>query len=265
MGEAKNWRKRFFADHPRCCFCAGEAETAEPDHQPGRAFFKDNEWPEGFVFPSCVPCNRASRTAENALSLVTSHFPDSEGHPHYLKRIQWMWQNQPEVMESLRMSANEKRSAAKKFGLEPAEGEGFSQISMIKFPLPIWRPLLMIFARKLMLALHYQALTRPLPRSGGIWLGIATNLDVHVGHPLTEIHQMAERLVRPVRQNKYLDDQLSIRWDASAELGAGIFNVALQKRFVFSGLTIEDPAILGSSFSESMLGPLSHDGLVSMV
>ncbi len=59
MGEAKQRLKRFLEKHPRCCFCGGEVAATTEDHQPGRVFFRDRQWPENFSFPACEPCNAA--------------------------------------------------------------------------------------------------------------------------------------------------------------------------------------------------------------
>jgi hypothetical protein len=58
----------FKAEHPRCCFCNGERPTDEPDHAPARICFRQKQGPEGFVFPSCVPCNRAASLSEQVVA-----------------------------------------------------------------------------------------------------------------------------------------------------------------------------------------------------
>ena len=58
----------FKAEHPRCCFCNGERATDEPDHAPARICFRQKQGPEGFVFPSCTPCNRAASLSEQVVA-----------------------------------------------------------------------------------------------------------------------------------------------------------------------------------------------------
>lgn len=128
MGEAKNWRKAFFADHPICCFCGGTAPIEVIDHQPARVFFHKRQWPEGFVFPACVRCNRAARLAEDAVSLLTSYFDDERGRKDFRARRDSIWINHPEIIDSLRMTSNEKRRASQVIGVDPRAGGTYSEL-----------------------------------------------------------------------------------------------------------------------------------------
>lgn len=255
---SKKWKRIFLAEHPTCCFCGGAVPSAEPDHQPGRVFFRDRKWPDGFVFPACVPCNRVSTKAENAIALLAAHFPDDYNRALYRKRAEWMRANHPEVIDSLRLTANEKRRAVKSFGLDVPSGVAISEMPLVGLDKAIWVPLFQIFARKLMLGFHYQALARPIPVNGGVWISVSTNADLIAGRAPTEIFEMANRLVKPTHHKRLMDDQLIIGWNAEEELGAAVFKVALHKRLVFSGLTMERPELLSKERDPSMFRPFCH-------
>jgi hypothetical protein len=44
MGDSKRRKNRFFAEHPRCCFCGGDNEATTEDHQPARGLFDGRRW-----------------------------------------------------------------------------------------------------------------------------------------------------------------------------------------------------------------------------
>lgn len=71
MGEQK-WRQQsdrsILETHKFCCYCG--APSKEPDHIPPRCFFDRNVAPHGYVFPSCVACNRLTSQDEQALGVV---------------------------------------------------------------------------------------------------------------------------------------------------------------------------------------------------
>src|SRR5262245_28261362 len=71
MGDSKSRKKKFFAEHPCCCFCRGSKRATTEDHQPARSLFDGRRWPEGYVFPACKRCNAVSRRDEAVLAYVS--------------------------------------------------------------------------------------------------------------------------------------------------------------------------------------------------
>ncbi len=256
MSEAKNWKKKFLVDHPFCCFCGGRVRSVEPDHQPGRVFFRDRKWPEGFVFPSCEMCNRASRMSEDVVSLLTSYFADGENHKRYIARRDSVRINHPKVIQSLKMSANEKRREVERIGLLPGNGNTYSDLPIAKIDTDIWFPHFRMVGKKLALGLHYQCFQHPLPFGAAIYLSFSTNADFRMGHELKEILKAAPELVMPKRDKLMLGDQFAIRYGCSTELLASVFVINIQKRLIITALSVEDPYVLGSVPNENWVeGP----------
>jgi len=56
----------------------GERPAATEDHQPAKALFDRKEWPEGYVFPACEPCNKATK---HAMSVLVRLAPEREDDP----------------------------------------------------------------------------------------------------------------------------------------------------------------------------------------
>lgn len=71
MGANVSRKKLFLAQHPLCCFCGGHRPSAEPDHVPSRVLFDKRQWPEGFEFPACIDCNRATRHDEQVVAMLS--------------------------------------------------------------------------------------------------------------------------------------------------------------------------------------------------
>jgi hypothetical protein len=122
VGRSRDRRTAFFASHPLCCFCGGVTPATEEDHQPGRVFFRDREWPEGFVFPACSACNAVSRYAETAASVLACSVADDFNRSQYRSRVASLRMNRPDLIAGMGMTANEKRGALKRLGLEPPPG-----------------------------------------------------------------------------------------------------------------------------------------------
>lgn len=59
-------KERFLAKNPRCLYCGRRSE--EPDHVPPRAYFQNGRWAEGYWFPACVNCNRATSQSEQVVA-----------------------------------------------------------------------------------------------------------------------------------------------------------------------------------------------------
>lgn len=216
----------------------------EPDHQPGRVFFRDRKWPEGFVFPSCERCNRASRDTENLISLITSYFDDDKSQKRYQARVESVRTNFPKVIDSLSMTSNEKRRAGKRIGWELRKGETHSGLPIVNLDTNIWMPHFKILGKKLALGLHYQCFLRPLPPTAHIYLMFSTNADLRMGHDIEEFLKAAPGLVLPTRDRLMLGDQFAIRYGCSSELKASVFVFNIQKRLIISAMVVEDPTIL---------------------
>src|SRR6266702_3296638 len=118
MGSGKTHRQRFLTTHPRCCFCGGAATSAEPDHVPSRVLFDGRQWPEGFEFPACVSCNRASRHDEQIIAMLSRMYPDTtteKGRLEVQERIRAVAFNYPEILQEIRPTAEQERTALEKY------------------------------------------------------------------------------------------------------------------------------------------------------
>lgn len=242
MAEGKSRKIKFLKDHPTCCFCGGCAAAVEEDHQPGRVFFRDREWPEGFCFPSCTPCNRISRDAENLTSLLVADLSTDRSRAAYRKRIASIRYNYPAVIPDLfKLNANDKRRAMRHLYIDKPPGAAFADLPVVTLNRAFWQSHLDLLARKILLALHYYAFNQPLSVSGRIWLNIQSNADDLSTEWFQAIVDMTGRYVFPARNTRSLLDQMTLQWGAMTEHKIAVFVITLQKRMIISGITSEAP------------------------
>lgn len=254
MSEKNRRLKRFFAEHPNCCFCAGEKSATTEDHQPGRIFFRNREWPENFSFPACEQCNAASRTSERILGILVHGHSDDEDRGPYQRNLESVRREFPDEIKALLTTRIEQRKILKSAGLSLPAGVALDDVPVVTMRREFWDPHFEMLSRKLLLALHYQCFNRPLSRSGGLWHYVHTNFDFAADQYPKEVLETAKLFARPVRNNRFLNDQFLIRWTVVENSPTGMFILQLQNRLVITGFTTEEPSRFPDR--KDMAGPL---------
>lgn len=230
------------------------------DHQPARTYFKNREWPEGFVFPACKRCNDATRKSEKVLALLVNGYSDSPDRTWYLELVRSIRSEYPDVIDNMIPNGpNEVRRILRESGLKKPEGETYRDFPIVKLDRDFWEEHLTNVGRKILLALHYQCFGVPLSSNGGLTLWIHTNFDWAAGRFPEEIIEMAANVALPTRQRRYLGDQFSVRWNFVQEPRCGLFVVHLQGSLTFSGITSERPNDFRSTERGSLLRPWCWD------
>ena len=159
--ERLSRKARFLADHPVCCYC-GVAPSAEPDHCPAQVFFVDRVAPDGYEFPSCVPCNRATRNIEQVLAcFIAMSLSNSTSNDRLARLFKHATNNMPGLKRELRSTFKIPRYTSSKSGLLLASSASQEEIFMTRTG-PIVSHCIDIYGRKLSLALYYRHVGRPL-------------------------------------------------------------------------------------------------------
>ena len=257
MGERKSRRQRFFAEHPFCCFCGGQAPATTEDHQPGRVFFKDREWPEGFSFPACDPCNAASKNSERILAVLIHGHGSDENRSAYQANLESVRREFPDEIGRMIPTRSEIRNVFKSKGLQRPFGIPLSDIPLVKFGGEFWEKHLKMLGRKLLLALHYQCFGKPLSHKGGMWCYLHTNVNFAAGEFPEELIELTANVALPMRSRRYLHNQFSVRWGYATDSRSAVFVAQLQKLLVVSGFTSEEPDQFGSDWNDDLLRPFS--------
>ena len=224
-----------------CCFCGGLSVATTEDHWPPRSFFRNRAWPEGFVFPACESCNKTSCSSEQVIGLLLHGSHDGHDRAAFQRVIKGVRQDFPEVFEKLfPSSGRERRNMLRKSGIEKPAGVTLSEIPMVNLPMKVWKPHFDMLARKMMLALHYQAFGAPLSKQGLIWHTVHTNADKKSEEYLHEFLQVANIKVSPLRAKKSLADQFELLWQFDADRKTAVWAFAFHRRLAFTGVTTED-------------------------
>jgi hypothetical protein len=157
LGRRKRKRLDVLDGNPLCCFC-GERPAATEDHQRAKALFDRKEWPEGFVFPACEPCNKASKHYENVMSMLVRLAAAREDDPQrvadFLKYADAMRNNFPNLLRIL--STREKRNHFQVEGISRPDGVAFADLRMVGIDDDLATTAVEAVLRKLLRAFYYK-------------------------------------------------------------------------------------------------------------
>ncbi|HEY4698011.1 MAG TPA: hypothetical protein VIH29_08425 [Gallionella sp.] len=229
MGKAKRLNKQnFLREHPLCCFCGGTTPAEEIDHVPGRVFFRDRQWPNGYEFPACIECNRATRYEEKVIALFSRFNSNNEteaDNAEFEKMVAEVAKHDPEFISDIRpLSANEIRRFLKDRDIEKPAGIATSDIPIVKFG-DIVNKSVRKFGRKLFLALWYKHTGTVLPKSGGMRIIWMTNASPAIDDAtLTAMFQTLNGIPPIIKNSRHLHDQFTYRYVVTTTGdGAGFF------------------------------------------
>jgi hypothetical protein len=248
MGEAKQQARTILEMSRACIFCAGEAPATTVDHQPARALFDRREWPEGYAFPACEPCNRASKDAEHKLAVLVRIDSQREDDPvrrkEFQKYLVGMRNNFPGLIKPL--SANEKRRFLKSEGIARSPGVALADIHAAGIEAEAAIEVFELAINKLLRALHWKHTGNIVRWPEGVKATWYTNAyfknfsesDVatfYTGLPACP----------PITRNRRdLSDQFAYRYgkDDAGELCA--FLIAFRNSFIVTGIVAQSDEIL---------------------
>lgn len=263
MGNRKNLRKKFFAEHPDCCFCAGESRAVEEDHFPSKSLFDDRQWPEGYVFPACVKCNHASSNAEKVVAFLSricsGKFGDKQ-EKEFEQCARSIERDYPGLLGEMQPTARQARNAVKKYGITVPEGEVVSQAPILAVDKPVINDAVALFGRKLFLALYYKHTGLILPQTGGVAIRWYSNLQVSSGELPRE--QLAAFSGIPIVQrcNTSLDNQFFYQYGITECKGGAAFVTSFRQSFLMVGFVYASAERMQGKVNESEIcRPFSHN------
>ncbi|MCA1457697.1 hypothetical protein I6F35_31675 [Bradyrhizobium sp. BRP22] len=170
MGDKKRRKQAFLAPHPVCCFCGGSTPASTEDHVPARGIFDARQWPEGYSFPACEPCNGLTRHDEKIVAMLARllNFDDNTTELQNFETRRPMdavRQAFPGAFRAMRLRPNEVGSFLKRTGRSRDGYETLGDIPVISIGQPDFMQALRSFATKLFCALHYKHTGRIVPAS----------------------------------------------------------------------------------------------------
>lgn len=238
MGEAKNRKQRFLADHPFCCFCGGSEAAVTVDHVPARTCFVGRAGPEGFEFPACTFCQRATRLDELAFGMFVRLIdPSDENYEtaEVQKAYLGVKNNLPHLLPFFGLSNRDKRLALRTMGLEKPANMLTSDIPLVAIPVEI-DVHVHRYARKIAAALYYREKHQPIKPHYHFWTDWCQATDKRRMAAFLEVARMSPFAMIGERQNLNFGNRFGYRYDmapdnnlftAIAQFGQGLVLVML--------------------------------------
>ncbi|MBO4221922.1 hypothetical protein [Bradyrhizobium neotropicale] len=244
MGDKKRRKQAFLAAHPICCFCGGNTPATTEDHVPARGIFDGRQWPEGYSFPACEPCNGLTRHDEKIVAMLARllFFDDNETELQSFERRRAMdavRQAFPEAYRAMRLKPNEVRAFLKRTGRTRDGYETLGDIPIISIGQPIFMTALRSFAAKLFCALHYKHTGRIVPTSGVIVTRFLSNAQVFDGMFPKEVLSLVGNPPDLRRARTSLNDQFGYEYKVAEESTISLFACGFRQSFAMIGMVSE--------------------------
>lgn len=243
MGSKSTYRKQFLSKHPTCCFCGGNFPAVEIDHIPSRVLFDNKHWPEGYEFPACIQCNRATRHDEQVVAMLSRVYPDAkskEGQEEVQERIRAVAHNYPEVLEEMRPTARQVRSTLKKYGIEKPDGITTAELPFLSVSGPRLNAAIENFGRKLFCALFYKHTGVILPAKGGIAMKWFSNIQIENDEIPRDLAKLVVGFPTLSRSRTNLDRQFFYRYGISDTKQLAVFLAFFRQSFAILGYVNTD-------------------------
>ena len=180
MGRATKYRQAFKKIHPYCIFCGGSKLTTTIEHCPPRALFRDKQWPNGFDFPSCGPCNHGSSNEDQIIAMITRFTPsdgDDLQHLESAKYMKGVYNNNPGLFAKMMPTNVEARRANRDLGVIPKPGQTHQDIAGVKV-VPEIHDAVGVFAAKLSKGIFYRENKKIFPATGCLAMTWFTNAEI---------------------------------------------------------------------------------------
>jgi hypothetical protein len=243
MSENRTRKQLFLKEHPRCCFCGGNTASAEPDHVPGRAFCRDRQWPEGYEFPACVQCNRATRLDEQAIALLSRIYPDGKTQSERAEVRKLMGEvhrNHPGLFDEMQPSENQLHGAKTKYGILPPAGRPLTELPILSVAGPLLNEAMRQFSRKLFCALFYKHAGANLCSTGAIAIRWYANVQINADEMDRAIAAITPSIPNLERNTVALNDQFTYRWGITDTERMGAFLAFFRQSFAIFGVANQD-------------------------
>lgn len=261
MGSKRNRSTKFLAEHPLCCFCGGNTPAQEIDHIPSRVLFDNREWPEGYTFPACIPCNRASRHDEQIVAMLSRIFPDQKNESsanEIDKRIKAVANNYPGLLEEMQPTVRQIRDGIKKYGIKKPPGMSTTDMPLLHIGGPLVNSAVEQFGRKLSLALYYKHTGKILPSEGGVAIRWYSNLQIENEEIPRQLADVVHNFPKLERCKTSLHDQFFYRYGITDTQRLAVFLAFFRGSFAILGYINHDATAFKLPPEAKIFSPFHH-------
>jgi hypothetical protein len=242
----------FLAHHPTCIFCGGNTPATTQDHVPSRQTFHNRAWPEGYEFPSCESCNKATRHEEQVIAMFSRLYPEGKTDAEKKEMvaiINAVRRNYPSVIRELQPSPDQ----IERYRSRPWSGAWVLPVSLNG---PLINGCARVVARKLFSALHYKEFHKIIPPQGGIvwrWFSNADLLDNKLPDELISMMSKAPVIQRTRRD---LSDQFTYTFVKVVDGELTAYFATFRQSFAMLGFVEMDSSLFGVDDQSRILRPL---------
>jgi len=265
MGTSARRKKEFYARHPICCFCGGGTSAETQDHIPSRSLFRQRQWPEGYVFPACSPCNSLKAPDEALTALICRIASHDSGDAESQREVQRLMKTialkEPELYRSFQLPATRVRRWLRVNNYKLPQGATTADVPVISIQHPKIIAAMERYSTKIFLSLYYFHTGNVLPSQGGIvfrWYSNASRPDERPPQELLE--PMMQGFPTLVRQQTSLHEQFFYSFGVSNDgSDAAVFHVFFNNAIALLGFIFADMARVKTPENAIVLKPFSHE------
>lgn len=178
--------------------------------------FSEKQWPEGYVFPACEPCNHGTSDEDLMVSFM-AHLSADRAHAGRGLMLQVKRQFPTALPQMFEVGAVEARAAARRLNIRPEPGQTYQDLGLAHVPDDM-SPSVRTFACKLTKAVIWLHGKTIFPNEGSIgflWFTNAQRLE-HGQIPALESFRSITAFGPELRRNgQDLLDQFDYRYAAS--------------------------------------------------
>ena len=238
MASSSERKRKFLASNPICCFCGGQSKSEEPDHMPPRGFFSNRHAPEGYEFPACIKCNRATNDDEQMLCVITrfnTHNRTEATDSEYLIQLEAVQKRNPWFWEAVSPSAIETRRFLRRFGIAREEGKFLHEYNYVKIDDYRIHEAIYNFNSKQFIALYYKTYNEILTDKCEIFIVITPNTRNFEDDSNMDFSNFFKHQPKMTRSSKNLEDQFWYRYGTATDSNATIFQTFYRNSFSVVG------------------------------
>jgi len=262
MGNKRNRLKKFLTAHPICCYCGGGTSASTEDHWPSRSIFKERKWPQGYVFPACIPCQQTTSDDETLFALLCRLHPKDETQEeieHTRKLMAAISERLPDIYHSFFPSANKVKSWLRESKQKIMPGQTTKDIPMLSLEHPGINERVRNCAAKLFLSLHYLHTKKILPSKGGIFFMWYSNANMPNVEFSDVLSPFTSNLPNLKWQHVDLSDQFLYRYGHDHHGETSIFHVVFHASIGMIGVAFSDLSEITIETPLQLVKPFTHN------
>ena len=242
MGEARARRRahaRLLGSSPWCIYCGDSADTIE--HMPPKQMFIRKQRPKGLEFSSCQKCNNGTGKSDLVASLLgrLSVDPSADDEAaEFKKLLSAVRNNVPGLLEEMQIDPTAEKLERKDLPIQ--EGGGILRANG-----PLVTKHMLVFGAKLGFALHYEALRKVVPPTGGVQPRWFSNAQAARGEIPTGLFSLLPDTGQTLKQgSRDVSDQFQYAWalhdEGTPEPQHALFYATFHRSFAIAVVSATD-------------------------